>query len=156
MARLALALILLTGCGLVSKDFEIDEDFQAGGGVPPFTGSFDSTKLTGPLSGDVSKISSITLKAARIEATDGKDLSFVSSASISASDPRHLLPDVLLARLSAPAPAGATSVELAVTGKEIKPYLQANGSVAAGIDYNPTPVTARTLKLVLTLHGSLF
>ena len=37
-----------------------------------------------------------------------------------------------------------------------KPYLQANGSVAAGIDYNPTPVTARTLKLVLTLHGSLF
>ena len=156
MARLALALILLTGCGLVSKDFEIDQDFQAGGGVPPFTGSFDSTKLTGPLSGDVSKISSITLKAARIEATDGKDLSFVSGATISISASNNILPNALLAKLAAPAPAGATSVELAVTGKELKPYLQANGSVSAVIDYNPTPVTARTLKLVLTLHGSLF
>ena len=156
MARLALALILLTGCGLVSKDFVVAKDFQAGGGAPPFTGSFDSSTLTSSFSADVSKISSITLTAARIEATDGKDLSFVSGATISISAANNILPTALLAKLAAPAPAGATSVELAVTGKELKPYLQANGTISAGIDYNPTPVTARTLKLVLTLHGSLF
>ena len=158
MARALVALtaaILMAGCGLVSKDFEVSQDFQAGG-RPSFTGSVDSATLIGPISGDVSKISSITLKAARIEATDGKDVSLVSDAIISISDPHNLLPTALLARLNAPAPAGATSVDLTVTGKELKPYLQASGTIAAGIGFSPTPVTARALKLVLTLHGTLF
>ncbi len=156
MARLALALILLAGCGLVSRDFVVEQSFQAGGGPPSFTGTFDSTRISGPLSGDVSKISSITLRAARIEATDGKEVSFVSDATISISGSNNILPTALLAKLAAPAPAGATSVDLAITPKELKPYLLANGTITAGISYNPTPVTARTLKLVLTLHGSLF
>ena len=157
MARAALALaVLLAGCGLISRDFVVEQPFQAGGGVPPFTGSFNTATLIGPLSGDVSKISSITLKAARIEATDGKDVSFVSGATISISDANHILPDALLAKLAAPAPSVATSVELAITPKEMKPYLVSNGTIAAGIDYSPTPVNARALKLVLTLHGSLF
>ena len=109
-----------------------------------------------PLSGDVSKISSITLKAARIEATDGKDVSFISGANISVSAANNILPTALIAKLAAPAPSGATSVELAITPRELKPYLQSNGTITAGIDYAPTPVTARALKLVLTIHGSLF
>lgn len=157
MARAALALaVLLAGCGLISRDFVVEQPFQAGGGVPPFTGSFNTATLIGPLSGDVSKISSITLKAARIEATDGKDVSFVSEANISASPGNHILVTALLARLAAPAPSGASSVDLAITPKELKPYLQSNGTIDAGISYSPTPVSARTLKLVLTFHGSLF
>ena len=156
MARIALALILLAGCGLASKDFDVVQEFQAGGGPPPFTGTFDGSKIAGPLSGDVSKISSITLKAARIEATDGKDVSFISEANLSASSGNHILVTALLARLAAPAPSGASSVDLAITPKELKPYLQSNGTIDAGISYSPTPVSARTLKLVLTFHGSLF
>ena len=160
MARAALSLaisgaFLLAGCGLISKDFEVAQAFQAGG-APRFSGSINSTTLTGPLSGDVSKISSITLKAARIEATDGLDLSFISDANISASAGNNILPTALLAKLAAPPPAGATSVELAITPKELKPYLQTNGTINAGINYAPTPVTARALRLVLTIHGSLF
>ena len=61
-----------------------------------------------------------------------------------------------LAKLPAPPAAGATSVQLQVTSKELKPYLQAGGTVNASISYSPTPVNARDLKLVLTIHGSLF
>jgi hypothetical protein len=139
----------------VSKDYEIEQAFQAGGGAPPFSGGFDSARLSGPLSGDVSKISSVTLKAARIEATDnGGDISFISGATISVSSQR--LRPTLLAKLSAPPASGVTSAQLEITPTELKPYLQAGGTVAASIDYSPTPVTARALKLVLTIHGSLF
>lgn len=155
MARAGLCLILLAACGLASHDFDVEQPFVAGGGPPGFTGSVDSTRLLGPLSADVSKISSVTLKAARIEATDnGGDISFISGAKISVSS--KLLPDALIATLPAPPPAGATSVQLQVNPKELKPYLQAGGMVSATIDYSPTPVTARALKLVLTIHGSLF
>ena len=157
MARAALFVaVLLAGCGLVSKDFDVEQPLQAGGGPPSFTGSINASTLIGPLSGDVSKISSITLKAARIEATDGKDVSFISGANISVSAANNILPTALIAKLAAPAPSGATSVELAITPRELKPYLQSNGTITAGIDYAPTPVTARALKLVLTIHGSLF
>lgn len=156
MARAALSLaILLAGCGLASKDFEVVQPFQAGGGLPSFSGSFNASQITGPLSGDVGKISSITLKAARIEATDGKDLSFISDANISASAGNKILATALLAKLAAAPPAGATSVELVITAKELKPFLETNGTLDAGINYAPTPVTARALRLVLTLHGTV-
>ena len=155
MARALVGLaVLLAGCGLASRDFDVEQTFQAGGGPPGFSGSIDSAKLTGPLSGDVSKISSITLKAARIEATDGNgDISFISQANISVSS--RLVADALLASLASPVPPGASSVQLQINPKELKPSLQAGGTVSANISYSPTPVTARALKLVLTLHGSL-
>jgi hypothetical protein len=155
VARAALCLSLLAaGCGLASQDYDVVQAFQAGGGPPSFTGSFNAATLTGPLSADVSKISTVTLKAARIEATDNNgDISFISGASISVSS--RLLPDALIATLPAPPAAGATSVQLQVTSKELKPYLQAGGTVAASITYSPTPVNARELRLVLTIHGSL-
>ena len=157
MARAALALvILLAGCGLASKDFDVEQPFVAGGGPPGFSGSFNSSTIAGPLSGDVSKISSIMLTAARIEATDGSDVSFISDASISVSAGNNILPTALLAKLPAPAPSGAASVALAITPKELKPYLQSGGAISADISYAPTPVTARALKLVLTFHGALF
>ena len=157
MARALVGLaVLLAGCGLASKDFDVEQAFQAGGGPPGFTGSFDSAKLASALSGDASKISSITLKAARIEATDNNsDISFISGATLSVSA-SPLLPDAKIASLPSPPSPGASSVQLAVTARELKPYLQAaNGKVNATIDYSPVPVSARALKLVLTLHGSL-
>jgi hypothetical protein len=118
----------------VSKDYDIETAFQAGG-LPSF--------------------SSVTLKAARIEATDSNgDISFISGANISVSS--RLMADALIATLPAPPAAGTTSVQLQIIPKELKPYLQAGGIVTASINYSPTPVTARALKLVLTIHGSLF
>lgn len=155
MARApVLVAIALAGCGLLSKDFDVSQDFPAGGGAPPFTGTFSGDALTGQLSNDLNKISSITLAAARIESIDGGDVAFVSSAKISISG--KVLPAALIAQLAAPAPAGATSVQLEVdSAKELKPYLQADGAVTGSIDYAPTPTAQRKLRLVLTLRGSL-
>ena len=156
MARLALCLALC-GCGLASKDFDVTEPFQAGGGPPSFTGSFQSSQLTGPLSADVSKISSVTLKAARIDAVDAADsgdISFISGATITITG--NGLPPAQIATLSAPAAAGARTVQLQTTSTELKPYLQAGGLIGATISYSPTPITARSLQLTLTIHGSLF
>ena len=146
--------MLLAGCGLASREFEVSQDFQAGGGPPFFTASFDSTKLLAPYSADVGAVKSVTLTGARLEATDNvPDLSFISGASISVS--AQVLPDALLATLPGAPTKGQASVQLQVTQKELKPYLQAGGVVSASIDYSPTPVTARSLRLTLTLRGSL-
>lgn len=154
MARaLFLAAALSLSCGLTSRDFTVEQPFQAGGGPPGFTQSFGSGQLLAPLSADVSAVKSVMLTAARIESTDGKDISFVSAASISVSG--NALPSALLATLPAQPAAGATSVELQINPKELKPYLEQGGLVTASVTYSPTPVTARTLKLTLTLHGSL-
>lgn len=155
MARTGLCLTLvLAGCGLASKDFEIDQPFPAGG-APSFSGTISSAQLTGPLSADVSKIHSITLTAARIEATDNNgDISFINDAKISISSSQPLA-NALLASLSSPPPAGATSVQLQVTGTELKPYIQSNGNLGASISYSPIPATVRSLRLVLTIHGAL-
>ena len=106
-------------------------------------------------SGDVSKVSSITLKAARIEATDAntEDISFISGATISVN--ASGLSSATIANLPSPPAAGQHAVDLQVTGTELKPYIQANGTMDATIHYSPTPVNARDLKLTLTIHGSL-
>ena len=150
MARIALVLAL-AGCGLASKDFDVTQQFVAGG-MPSFTGSVDSSKLTGPLSADVSKISSITLKSARIDATDppeSGDISFISGATIS-------IGGTTIATLASAPPAGARTVQLQTTGTELKQLILNGSTISATIHYAPTPVTARSLQLVLTIHGSLF
>jgi hypothetical protein len=97
----------------------------------------------------------VKLKAARIEAIDANgDISFISDATVGISS--RLMADARIARLPAPPAAGATSVQLQVSSTELKPYLQAGGTMSASISYSPTPVNARDLKLVLTIHGSLF
>jgi hypothetical protein len=149
VARLVVCLALF-GCGLASKDFDITQQFQAGGGPPSFTKNFNSSQLTGPLSADVSKISSITLKAARIEATDNvADLSFISGATITIGGTQ-------IAMLPSAPPAGQASVQLQVDStKELKPFIQSSSTLSATINYSPTPITARSLQLTLTIHGSL-
>ncbi len=152
MARTVAALALaLAGCGLASKDFDVTEPFQAGG-FPSATASVNASRLTGPLSGDVSKISSITLKAARIDATDppeSGDISFISGATIT-------IGGNTIATLATHPPAGARSVQLQTTGTELKQLIEAGSMITATINYDPTPVAARSLQLVLTIHGSLF
>ena len=150
MARIVAALAL-AGCGLASKDFDVTQQFQAGG-VPSFTASIRSSQLSGPLSADVSKISSITLKAARIEATDppeSGDISFISGATIS-------IGGTTIATLASAPPAGARTVQLQTQTVELKPFIENSSTITATIHYAPTPVTARSLQLVLTIHGSLF
>ena len=154
MARALVGVAALAlSCGLTSRDFDVAQSFQAGGGPPAFTQSFDSASLLAPLSADVGSVNTITLKAAKLESTDGLDISFVSAVTISVSG--NSLPDAVLATLPAQPAAGVTSVELTINPKELKPYLQQGGLVVASISYSPTPVTARGLKLTLTLHGSL-
>ena len=152
MVRVALC-VALFGCGIASKDYDVELPFKAGG-APEFNHNFSSTDIAGPISADVSKLATVTLKAARIERADsGDDIHFISGATISISS--GTLPAAVLARLpAAPAP-GQTSVQLDTTGKELKPYLQAGGTVSANISYSPVPAAARDLRLVLTLHGSL-
>ena len=144
---------MLAGCGLAARDYDIEQSFITGG-LPTFDHSFDATKISGPLSADVSKLATVTLKAARIEAIDGGgDIHFVSGARISISS--NLMADAILAQMTEPPAVGVISKDLVTTGKELKPYLQAGGTVSANITYSPVPATARELKLVLTLHGSL-
>ncbi len=136
--KLAFCLLLPSaGCGLLSRDFDVSREFPAGGGAPAYTGEFPGQALTGQLSSDLNKISSITLKAARIDAIDGAgDVSFVSSGSIEVSG--NQLATVKLATISAPAPAGATSVAFTVSSStELKPYLQQNGNVAVSSGIPP-------------------
>jgi len=101
----------------------------------------------------VSKISSITLKAARIEATDpveSGDISFISGATITIGGSQ-------IAMLPSPPAAGQRSVQLQVNStKELKPFIQNGSTLSATINYSPTPITARSLQLTLTIHGSLF
>jgi hypothetical protein len=152
VARAALALILLAGCGLASRDVDVTQDFQAGGGPPSADTSIDSAKLLAPISADVSKISSITLKAARLEATDGGDLSFVSGVTVRVA--ANIMPDRLLASYSGT--PTSSRVDLTVSPQELKGYIMAGGYVAANVTYSSRPVTARALRLTLTLHASLF
>jgi len=149
-----LAALAFAACGLTSRDYEVAQDFQAGGGPPTFSKNFNSADLLAPLSADVSAVKTITLTAAKLEATDGiADLSFVSGVTISVSG--NGLPDALLATLPSSPAKGQTSVQLQINPRELKPYLLSGGLVGASVTYSPTPVTARSLRLTLTLHGSL-
>jgi hypothetical protein len=152
VARARLGLIaLLLGCGIASRDVSVAQEFQAGGGPPTADTSFDSTSLLAPFSANVSQLKSVKLKAAVLESTDGGDLSFVSVATLTLSG--NGLPEVQLAILSST--PGGRRAELAVQGHELKPYLMAGGLIAAKVTYTARPVTARGLKLTLTLHGDL-
>jgi hypothetical protein len=142
---------LLAGCGLASKDVEVSQEFQAGGG-PPTNTTYDTSRLLAPISADVHQLSSVTLKAARLESTDGGNIDFVSGATLTVSGTG--LQDAQIARL--PAAPGGPRADLTVASQELKPYLQAGGFIAAQVTYSTRPVTARGLRLTLTLHATLF
>ena len=62
-----------------------------------------------------------------------------------------------IAMLPSPPAAGLRSVQLQVDStKELKPFIQNGSTLSATINYSPTPITARSLQLTLTIHGSLF
>jgi hypothetical protein len=146
--------VLLGSCGLVHKDVAIEQAFTVGGGAPS-DASIDSSKILAPLSasaGDLSHLSSVTLRAARLETTDAGDLSFVSGVTIQISG--NGLPAATLATLPGP-PTGAR-VDLSVDStKDLKPYLAAGALLTAHLSYAARPVDARGLKLTLTVRGSL-
>jgi hypothetical protein len=154
MARIALAIALLTaGCGLTSRDYTVQAPFTAGGGAPT-NPSFSTSALSSPLSGDVTQISSVSLQSAVLQSLDGEDLSFVQSVEIDATG--NGVPAVTLATLSSPPAAGVMSVNLQLgPDTDLKPYLQHGGLIGATVQYVTFPVTARSLQLTLTIHGSL-
>ena len=147
---------LLAGCGVLHHDVTIAQEIKVGGGVPTASGQIDAAALTTPLvasAGELSKLSSVTLQSARLEATDG-DLTFVDSVTLSIAGNR--LPDALLATLLAHAAVGQTSSELSVDSKrDLRAYLAAGSQLKADLAFAPRPVVARGLKLTLVVRGSL-
>ena len=161
-ARAALRLVplvaaLLAGCGVLHHDVTIAQEIKVGGGAPTASGQIDAAALTTPLvasAGELSKLSSVTLQSARLEATDG-DLTFVDSVTLRIASSNGL-PDVLLATLPAHAAAGQTSIELSVDSKrDLRAYLAAGSQLKADLAFAPRPVVARGLKLTLVVRGSL-
>jgi hypothetical protein len=99
----------------------------------------------------VHQLSSVVLKAAKLESTDQDDLSFVSGATLTISG--NGLSSVQLATLSAP--GAVQSAQFVVDSRNLKDYLQAGATLSAQVTYVNRPVTARGLRLTLTLHGQL-
>ena len=153
MARAGLCLaLLLGGCGLVHKDVEISQAFTVGG-RPPSDPQVDLATPLAASQGDLAHLSGVTLRAARIESTDGLDVGFVSGATLTLRA-NGSLPELQLATL--PSPSGTTRADLVVdSSKDLKPYLQAGSLLTAKLTYAPTPTAARGLVLILTLRGSL-
>ncbi len=153
MARAGLCLSLaLLSCGLVHKDVDVTAPFVAGGGAPSDPQVDISTPLVAS-QGDLAHLSAVTLRAARIEATDGQgDVSFITAATLTIRG--NGLPDLQLATL--PAPSSTARADLTVDStKDLRPYLLAGAVLIPKFTYSPRPVSARGLQLVLTVRGSL-
>ena len=151
-----LGALLAAGCGLVGKDVTITPPgFQAGGPAPGQGAQLAAAEITAPLSasaGDLSKLSSVALTAATLESTDGLDLAFVASGAITVSG--NGLSAATLATLAAPGKVGLARFAVA-PGVDLKPYLQAGGTLDVAFAYDPRPAVARGLKLTLVVHASL-
>lgn len=154
-AGLAIACGALLACGVIHKDIDVTKEFTAGGGPPTAEARIDGSELTAPLAasqGDLAHLSAVTLRSARLEATDQGDLSFVSGGTIVISGNNNL-PDATLGTLAAP--AGARADFKVDSARDLKPYLLAGALLNATINYAQRPVTARGLRLTLTIRGGL-
>ena len=153
MARAARCLsLLLFSCGLVHKDVDVAQDFQAGGGAP----SDPTVDVAAPLvasQGDLAHLSAVAIRAARIDATDGLPVSFISGATLTLRGNNNL-PELQIAKL--PSSSTTTRADLVVdSSKDLRPYLLAGSLLSAKLTYSPTPVSARGLRLTITVRGSL-
>ena len=141
----------LFSCGLVDKDVDVAQDFQAGGGAP----SDPKVDVAAPLvasQGDLAHLSAVTIRAARIDATDNLDVSFISGATLTLRG--NHLPDRQIAIL--PSPSNTTRADLVVdSSRDLRPYLLAGSLLTAKLTYSPTPASARGLRLTITVRGSL-
>ena len=148
------ALCATLGCGLGGST-DVSSDFQVGGPLVSQGTSFTSASITQPLAasaGDLSKLSKVTLTAARLESTDGKDLAFIDGAALTLVQGGQ--PARTLATLTAPGAVG--TVPLTVDSKlDLKPALAAGSALGFELGFTTKPVTARGLRLVLTLRGDL-
>ncbi len=148
---LSLLSLLLFSCGLVHKDVDVTQDFQAGGNAP----SDPQVDVAAPLvasQGDLAQLSAVTIRAARIDATDGLPVGFISGATLTLRG--NNLPDLQVATL--PSPSTTTRADLVVdSSKDLRPYLLAGSLLSAKLTYSPTPVSARGLRLTITVRGSL-
>ena len=152
MARAGLCLTLgLLSCGLIHKDVDIVQEFLAGPNLPAEA----QVDLAGPLvssQGDLAHLSAVTMRAARIEATDGASVGFISGATLTLGAPG--LPDLKVATL--PLPSTTARADLTVDStRDLKPYLVAGSKLTAKLTYSPTPPAVRTLRLTITVRGSL-
>jgi hypothetical protein len=139
----------------VHHDVTVEAPF-ATGGAPNATTTIQSSQLTTPLAasaGDLSKLSSVTVQSVHLQATDGGDLSFVSSATLILS--ANELPAIQLATLPAAPGAGQGDVALKVDGRDLRAYLAAGAVIAADIEYSARPIAVRQMKLVMVVRGSL-
>jgi len=144
---------LLFSCGLVHHDYTVSKDFQVGGGAPGGDLSFNLAEPLAASAGDLSKLSSITLQDAKLLETDSRDLSFLSSLTISIAG--NGLQTVTLASFTTATATGVQSVDLGGNPTDLKPYLADGALLTAHATYVSRPVDARALQLVLTIRGSL-
>ena len=158
LAPLALASAL--SCGLVHKDIPITADFQVGNGLPTSLTALNSTQLTSPIqagAGDVSSLSSVVLDEATLSSTDGQDLSFITSATISIAgndSGGHALPAVELAKFTSPGTVGVESYTIEAE-PDLRPYLEGSAAITVTVNYNPPLLTARALELRINIHATL-
>lgn len=148
------ALCAMSGCGLGGST-DVSSDFEVGGPHPTQGTSFSSASITQPLAasaGELSKLSKVTLTAARLESTDGEDLAFIEGATLTllqSGQPAHTL-----ATLGAPGPVGSAALTVD-SSFDLKPALAAGSALTFDLAFAAKPVTARGLKLVLTLRGEV-
>lgn len=140
-------------CGLVHHDVEVAKDFQAGGGAPTGDLGIDLATPLAASEGDLSKLSSVKLQGAKLQATDSGDLAFISGVTLSIAG--NGLPTATLATLTSAPAAGVQTVDLGGSATDLKPYLTAGARLTAHVTYVTRPVDARALRLTLTVRGAL-
>lgn len=148
------ALCATLGCGLGGST-DVAANFEVGGTLPSQGTSFSSASITQPLAasaGDLSKLSKVTLTAARLESTDGQDLAFIDGATLTLAQTGQ--PARTLATLGAPGAVGTAALTVD-SAFDLKPALAAGSTLTFELTFSAKPVAARGLRLVLTLRGDL-
>ncbi len=131
------AVALSCGGGLSPRDVSYVHDFTVLGSPVMFFMDLHLENFP-----DYSKLTSLTLRAAKLDATDGGDLSFVSGASVAWTRPN--LSTWQIASLSEPTTASSANLNV-IEGASAQGPLQVLVANSA--------TTRRSLRLTLTFHG---
>lgn len=152
---LALCACALSACGLGGSTTVVNT-FQVGGPSGVTTSQFDSATISQQLAasaGDIDKLSKVTVTAARLESTDGQDLSYLAGEELKVHASGSS--DQSLAKLDT-GPGTVGLIDLPVDSTiDLKPAIKAGGTITLQLDIPTRPVTARGLKFTLTIRGEI-
>ena len=126
------------------------------GGLPTSLTSFSSQQITAPLessAGNLNELSSVIMSWARLDSTDGMDLSYISGSTITLSGPSPLA-TVEIAKLNQLGVVGTANYVIEAT-PDLRAYLSGSGMINVTISYPTPPVPARAVELTLNIHATL-